>query len=374
MKKMSSVRNSRKEVDISLEFSYNKDGLVSFSGKGVKTMKGMSIKKILVIVGGICAALAFITSTNLSTVMTIVAARNNAQNTGTTQIQYVDENGNPVAPPSGSSSSSSTPSGSSYTPAASSSSSSSSTPSSSSSSSSSTPASTPSDSGKPADSGSSGDNGQPAAPADNTPASDAGATTDPAAAVKLYVDAVNKAKSSASSVTLVRDGALNYDNIFEAGALSSLAGPLRSFFKVEDKNDPKQPSDLPPAGANCNLNAANVKSATVTDKDGGKEIVLVMNDATNPTVGDGGVGSVAGIIQESQITDGVSSIPGISLSNIKLDYTNVKVTATLDANGNLTYLAIDAPCILSLGAKVAIMSIDNARVGIEVINEYQIAY
>lgn len=351
-------------------------------------MKKLTAKKIILTLAVLCIVIALITTNNVASVIVIYNSRNK---TASSSVQPAPEQGgSQTGTQTGVQSgvqtggSSSTSSGSTQqtpvTPADSGSSSTGSgtvqeTP------------TTPADSGtdskpqdsKPADGGNKTDEKTPDKPADKDNKGgkqESGKTPSTTEEIlSLYVNSVNKAKSSASSVTLVKDGALNYQEIFEAGALSSFAGPLRSFFKIEDKNETKDKNDIPPSGANCGVNASNVENATIKEENGNYIVEITMKTVTNPTAGDGGVGSAVNIIQESQITGGVSSIPGISLSNISLEYIQVKMTATIDkATGNLTYLVTDAPSILSLDAKILVKEMKNARVGIECISEYAIAY
>ena len=318
-------------------------------------MKQKAPKVLLIVLVAAILGTTIITINNLSTIMMITAAKRNA-NAGTQVIyRQVDANGNAVnnggtqnnnAAPVNNNTQNNTPannnSGNNNTPANNN--------------------TQNNDPQKPADNGNTGT---------DTPAS----TGDVQKAVDMYVKAINNAKANAKTVTLVKDGALNYNEIFEAGAFSKFAPMLKAFFKLEDVNGASDKSELPPKGANVNLDAKNVKEASIKE-DGGNYIVeITLNNSENPVLGDGGVGSVVNIITNDQITGGVESIPGIELSNIKLAYENVKITATIDkATDNLTYLIADAPSILYLDAKALVLSINNASVGIECISEFSLAY
>ncbi len=312
-------------------------------------------KVLLIVLVAAILGTTIITINNLSTIMMITAAKRNA-NAGTQVIyRQVDANGNAVnnggsqnnnAAPVNNNTQNNTPannnSGNNNTPANNN--------------------TQNNDPQKPADNGNTGT---------DTPAS----TGDVQKAVDMYVKAINNAKANAKTVTLVKDGALNYNEIFEAGAFSSFAPMLKAFFKLEDVNGASDKSELPPKGANVNLDAKNVKEASIKEEGGNYIVEITLNNSENPTLGDGGVGSVVNIITNDQITGGVEGIPGISLSNIKLAYENVKITATIDkATGNLTYLIADAPSILYLDAKALMLSINNASVGIECISEFSLAY
>ena len=98
-------------------------------------------------------------------------------------------------------------------------------------------------------------------------------------------------------------------------------------------------------------------------------------NATNPKTNADGVGSIAGVIEESQITGAIGSVPGLKLSNINIAYENVTAVATIDkATGNLVELKLNAPCVLGLDAKLALITMNGAKVGIQVITEYKISY
>ena len=142
---------------------------------------------------------------------------------------------------------------------------------------------------------------------------------------------------------------------------------------IETKNEEWDKAKVPPM--TCNLTAAGVKSASCKEE-GGKYIVTITAiDQVNPKAGSDGVGSVIDVIQEETITGSISSVPGLSLSNISIAYENVTVVATIDkATGNVENIKINAPCVLSLSAKLAIISIDNAKVGIQVISEFAMTY
>ncbi len=195
-------------------------------------------------------------------------------------------------------------------------------------------------------------------------------------AIDLYKKAIVKARSSAKTVTHTKTGATNYKNIVEAGALSSAASTLMGLFmKESEPNEAIDKSELPPKGGANKLTKANVKSATVKEEGGSNVVTINFKDAVNPVNGSDGIGSAVNVIEESQITGSISSVPGLKLSNIKVAYENVYITCKIDkASGNMTYLFVDAPCILSLDAKLGFISVDGAKVGIECKDEYTIAY
>lgn len=200
---------------------------------------------------------------------------------------------------------------------------------------------------------------------DNTDKGDAGAAEQDG--LKLYTEALNKAKSSATKVTRVRTKASNYKDHVKAGMLSSIAKTLMDQFMTENtEHVDVDKNDLPPKGLNCTLSSDAVQKVDV-QKDGSNTIVTIVTKAeSNPKAGSG-IGSAISIIEEHTITDAVAGV--IEISNIKLDYDPCTIKATIDGSGNLVALYVQAPCILSLTA----MGID-AEVGIDCEDEFVIAY
>ena len=219
-------------------------------------------------------------------------------------------------------------------------------------------------------------------PADKNDASDAGQSGKMSTEkiVDLYKKGMDKVHSNAKTAVRVKDGAINYNKVVVAGNLTSIASKLMDMFMVADeasievKNEEWDKANVPPK--NCNLTAAGVKSATCDEKDGKYVVTLVAKDATNPKAGADGVGSVIDVIEEGQITGAIGSVPGLELNNISIAYENVTVVATIDkATGNIENIKINAPCYLSLDAKVPLLgSIDGAKVGIQVISEFAMTY
>lgn len=196
-------------------------------------------------------------------------------------------------------------------------------------------------------------------------------------AINLYKEGWKKATTVSSSITHTKTGASNYNNIIEAGSLSNAADTLMgAFMKSSEPNEAIDKSALPPKSGVDSLSAANVKSAEIKEEGNLQVVKIYLNDKVNPTVGDGGIGSSVNVIEESQITEPVAMVPGLSISNINVAYENVYVEFKVDkATGNMTYVYFDAPCILSLSAKIPIVgSIDDAKVGIECVDEYVITY
>ncbi len=194
----------------------------------------------------------------------------------------------------------------------------------------------------------------------------------------MYKKAVAAARTKSKSVIRVKDGAINYKGIVEAGGLSDIASSLMGMFMAKDeasievKNEAWDKTKLPDAS---NLTLNGLQKITCVEKGNSYIVTVVAKNATNPKANADGVGSVAGVIEESQITGAIGSVPGLSLSNINIAYENVTAVATIDkATGNLTALSINAPCVLGLDAKLAMIKMNGAKVGIQVITEYKITY
>jgi hypothetical protein len=191
---------------------------------------------------------------------------------------------------------------------------------------------------------------------------------------------MNNARTKSSSVVRVKDGAINYKGIVEAGKLSSVASSLMGMFMAKDansieaKNEPWEKEKLPDASA---LTTNGLQKISYEEKGGQYIVTLVAKNAVSPKANSDGVGSLSGVIEESQITGAIGSVPGLTLEGISIDYENVTAVATIDkASGNLVAFNIDAPCVLKIGhAKVPLLGeVNDAKVGIQVITEYTIAY
>lgn len=306
-------------------------------------MKNLSpIKKIILALLAMCIVVSIITANNLSSVMMLIAARNNARN----NAQYAQQQN--TAQQSG---------------------------------------------GAVQQSGAVQQNDNSTASADNAASDNASQSGDKATAstskgsksvaeiCQMYNKAINNAKSKSSKIIRVKDGAINYNGIVEAGGLSSAASSLMGMFMVASEADIKETNEVwtkekfPPENANANVTPAGVKSATCKEEGNYYIVTITGKDEVNPKSGGPGVGSLCGVIQESTITGSISSVPGLQLNNIKIAYENVTTTAKIDkSTGNVVELKLNAPCILQLSAKLAVISIDDAKVGIQVITEYKVEY
>lgn len=324
-------------------------------------MKMSPIKKIVIGLAAITVALALITANNMASVMLIVASRE----AGSATQQSAQTNA-PAQNQTNNNSQSSSSTGNTATD------------------------NTATDSTTPTDAAT--DNTTPTASSDantgdKTPADDKGTANADSSkklsdkeVVDLYKKAVNAARTKSTSVVRVKDGAINYKGIVEAGKLSGTASTLMGMFMksdasaIEAKNEAWEKEKLPDASA---LTVNGLQKISYEEKDGKYVVTLIAKNAKNPKAGGDGVGGIAGVIEESQITGAIGSVPGLTLEGISIDYENVTTVATIDkATGNLVALNLDAPCVLNIAyAKVPILGeVNNAKVGIQVITEYTIAY
>ena len=334
-------------------------------------MKLTPAMKIILAVAAICIAITLITTNNIATVMvlyglnTTPAASTGTVNQGTVQQGTVNQGGT-VSGDTGSTGNTGT-----VTP----------TPDAT------QPSGNTGSTGSTDNAGSTGNTGSTGTTDDKKPADNSGATNTGDASkmttaqiVDLYKNGMNKVHSNAKTAVRVKDGALNYQKVVVAGNLTSIAEKLMGMFMVADeasieaKNEEWDKANVPPK--TCNLTVAGVKSASCKEE-GGKYIVTITAiDQVNPKAGSDGVGSVIDVIQEETITGAIGSVPGLELNNISIAYENVTVVATIDkATGNIENIKINAPCYLSLDAKVPLLgSIDGAKVGIQVISEFAMTY
>lgn len=329
-------------------------------------MEKLTAKRLVIILASLCIAVALITTNNAATIMVVRAQRNrNNVNVVEQQPQGGTQSG-AVSGDSGSASSGGSQSSSSGdsssadvpgTPSGDTGSQGSSSGDSQSGGSSSTPSgSQGTSSDNKADSGKTENNGK----------------LSTQEVVEYYKKAHNNATSNAKKVVLKTDGATNYNNVFEAGMLSSIGQSLVSkFMGVSEKNEEIAPKTLPPASYISGLDAADVKEASRTESGDYYIVKIVMKDDVNPVPGKGS-GALVDIITENQITEPVEGI--VTVSNIKLSYYGSNIEAKIEkSTGNMVYLKTDAPSILSLDAKAGI-SIKDAQVGIECTSEYELTY
>lgn len=190
--------------------------------------------------------------------------------------------------------------------------------------------------------------------------------------VALYRDGINNAKKNAKKVTYISNEAINYNNIVEVGMLSSTAQSLiSSFMGYSEKNEVVDNNALPPSDISCKLSTTDVKSATITERESYYIVTITMKDEVNPAVGEG-VGSVVNIIEEETLA---ASLPSnATMSDFSIAYENVSVEAKIEkSTGRVVYLTADAPAILTMDVRMGV-SINDAKVGIQTIDKYEIAY
>ncbi len=325
-------------------------------------MKMSPIKKIVIGLAAITVALSLITANNMASVMLIVASRE----AGSSAQQSVQTN-TPAQNQTNNNSQSSSSSDNAVN--------------------NNTATNNTETTAPAADNNASNNTSNNAAADDKTPADDKGSENADSGkklsdkeVVDLYKKAVNAARTKSTSVVRVKDGAINYKGIVEAGKLSGTASTLMGMFMadgpdaIQAKNEAWEKEKLPDASA---LTVNGLQKISYEEKDGKYIVTLIAKNASNPKAGGDGVGAIAGVIEESQITGAIGSVPGLTLEGISIDYENVTTVATIDkATGNLVALNLDAPCVLNIGyAKVPLLGeVNNAKVGIQVITEYTVAY
>lgn len=324
-------------------------------------MEKLTAKRLVIILASLCIAVALITTNNAATILAVRAQRNkNNVNVVEQQPQSGTQSGAVSGNNNSSNNSQSDNSNSSSDNSASSSGDSQSSSSDSGNSSSQTP------------SGSTGSQSGDSGKTDSGKA-DSNGTLSAKEVVDYYKKAHNNATSKAKKVVLTTDGATNYNNVFEAGLLSSVGqGLVGMFMGVSEKNEEIDPKTLPPASYISGLDAADVKEATRTESGNYYIVKIVMKDDVNPVPGKGS-GALVDIITENQITEPVEG--KVNVSNIKLSYYGSNIEAKIEkSTGNMVYLKTDAPSVLSLDAKAGPISVNGAQVGIECTSEYELTY
>ncbi|MBE6814829.1 MAG: hypothetical protein E7522_05195 [Ruminococcaceae bacterium] len=326
-------------------------------------MKLTPAMKIILAVAAICIAITLITTNNIATVMVLFGLNSTPVASTGTQSQAVVQQQGTVQQPSGTVSGDTGSTGNTGTV----------TP---------TPDATQPSGGATTQTTPSGNTGSTGTtddkkPADNSGSAQSGKLSDQQV-VDLYKKAVGAARTKASSVVRVKDGAINYKGIVEAGALSSVGSSLMGAFMAKDeasievKNEPWEKEKLPDATA---LTTNGLQKISYEEKGDNYVVTLVAKNAMNPKAGADGIGAISGVIEETQITGAIGSFPLLKLQNINIDYENVTTVATIDKKtGNLVALNLNSPCVLGLDAAMGPLSINGAKVGIQVITEYTIAY
>lgn len=192
--------------------------------------------------------------------------------------------------------------------------------------------------------------------------------------VALYRDGINNAKKSAKKVTYISSEASNYKGIVEAGNISSIAqSVISSFMGYEELNQVIDKDALPPSDVSCKLSTSDVKRASITESGSYYKVKITMRDETNPVAGKG-IGAVINVTDPSTIQESVASTSA-SVTNVACAYENVVVEAKIEkSTGKLVYLTTDAPMIMTMDVNMGISNIRDAKVGVEIIDEYKISY
>ena len=219
--------------------------------------------------------------------------------------------------------------------------------------------------------------------------SDGGATagdlnmTDKASVVEYYKTAHAKALSSASKATRVYDNAVNYNNVLEIGDNSTLAGVAQklmgTFLKENTEAIEYTGSDIganfPPAGGNSNGLTPDMISDFSCTEEGANYIIKLTIDSTedNPDKGEK-TKNLCTTVDEAGVKEAAGSL--VKLEGMENHYIGANVTATIDkATGNLIHLETDVPSYMIFAkASVMIVSVENARIGLEFQQKWDVAY
>ncbi len=222
-----------------------------------------------------------------------------------------------------------------------------------------------------------------AAPADSGAASGDLNMTDKASVVDYYKAAHAKALANASKATRVYDNAVNYNNVLEIGDNSTLAGVAQklmgTFLKENTEAIEYTGSDiganLPPAGGNSNGLTPDMISDFSCTEDGSNYIIKLTIDSTedNPDKGEK-TKNLCTTVDEAGVKEAAGSL--VKLEGMENHYIGATATATIDkATGNLIHLETDVPSYMIFAkASVMIVSVENARIGLEFTQKWDIAY
>lgn len=244
---------------------------------------------------------------------------------------------------------------------------SSSTPSGGSSSSSSSTPSTPSTPDAPA-----GDNTAEggAAGGDAAPAGD---LSTPAGVVEYVKTAYAKVMSSAKSVTRTYDNTINYKDTLDIGGNSTLAGIAKTLMNQFMKENTEKVSfsggdmaaNFPGKNTIAGLTADMLSEATCKDEGDKYVITLVVNSSEeSPDLGEKS-GKFCNIVDEKQVTEAAGNM--VKLEGLENRYIAPKAVITVDkATGNITNYETTTPSYMCFArASVAIIKVDNCRIGLE---------
>lgn len=170
-----------------------------------------------------------------------------------------------------------------------------------------------------------------------------------------YATVLNRAKTDAASVTLVRKTGSNYNGVVEAGGnafLSSVAKSLmRSFLKEENPNviftnRNEIQKNFIPRGTISHLTANDLADASCKE-DGAYYIISVrLNPDQNPKAGYGS-GAVGSIITKEEIESAVNG--KIKMENLVCAYDGAASEIKVEkATGNLVEIRTSLPMYLHL--------------------------
>ena len=201
--------------------------------------------------------------------------------------------------------------------------------------------------------------------------------------VNYFKAAHAKALSSASKATKVYDNTTNYNNVLEIGDNSTLAGIAQklmgTFLKENTEATEFTGSDIaanmPPAGGSCNaLTPEMISDFSCTD-DGTNYIIKLTINSTEEAFDKGEMSqNLVTTVKEADVTEAAGSM--VKLEGLECHYVGANATATIDkATGNLIHLETDVPGYMCFAkASVMIVSVENARIGLEFQQKWDIAY
>ena len=210
---------------------------------------------------------------------------------------------------------------------------------------------------------------------------DAGDLSTPAGVVAYYKTAHAKTLAEAKSISRVYSNTLNYNSVLEIGdssALAKIAQSLMGSFMKEDTSKidytgGDMAKEFPGKNAQ-NLTADMVSEASRKDNGDTYTIVIKIN-STDQSPDDGTKTScIVPIVDEKSITDAAGSM--VKLEGIANEYVGGNITATIDkASGRITHVETDCPSYMKFAkAGVAIISVDNCRIGLEYQTKWDVNY
>lgn len=210
---------------------------------------------------------------------------------------------------------------------------------------------------------------------------DAGDLSTPAGVVAYYKSAHAKTLADAKSVSRVYSNTLNYNSVLEIGdssALAKIAQSLMSSFMKEDTSKvdytgADMAKEFPGKNAQ-NLTADMVSEASCKDNGDTYTIVIKIN-STDQSPDDGTKSScIVPVVNEKSITDAAGSM--VKLDGIANEYVGSNITATIDkASGRITHIETDCPSYMKFAkAGVAIITVENCRIGLEYLTKWDVNY